>query len=359
MWVAEQIALERRVAIKVLTEGAIRTAEGIEQFQREARTTARVEHPNVVRIVDFDVTEEGTPFLVFELLVGETLAKRLRRGPIDLDEAQAILAQTCDALAFMHERGVVHRDIKAENLFLHQARDERIEVKVLDFENALCKTAPLARDPDGGAVDERSDLFSLGACIYHALTKRYPDEALVPMSVLRPDLPSTLDEWFERALAADRDARFATARAMREAFDDAFRASLRTMAVDVPAQARARRRVLPWATAAAIVAAVALLTFVRSTPARLESTAAPAASPGVAPAIVPVVKTPPPSELATVPAAVPIEPLPRVVPVAPKRFVHVTPKSPPPPRKDAGTAEAKPTAAPIADGTIPEFGDRE
>ena len=77
VWVADQIALDRRVAIKLLTEEMISTAAGLELFQREARATARVDHPHVVRILDFDVTAEGVPFLVLELLVGETLEQRL------------------------------------------------------------------------------------------------------------------------------------------------------------------------------------------------------------------------------------------------------------------------------------------
>jgi len=86
VWIADQIALERRVAVKVLTEEIIQTAQGLELFHREARATARVDHPHVVRVLDFDVMEDGVPFLVLELLVGETLEEHvLRAGPLDPD----------------------------------------------------------------------------------------------------------------------------------------------------------------------------------------------------------------------------------------------------------------------------------
>ncbi|HEY2365360.1 MAG TPA: serine/threonine-protein kinase, partial [Polyangiaceae bacterium] len=188
VWVAEQLALDRRVAVKVLSDEGIQSKPALELFHREARATARVDSPHVVRVLDFDVTEQGFPFLVLELLVGETLEERvLRMGALPLDDARAILEQTCHALAAAHGCGILHRDIKAENLFLQAGR--RVDVKLLDFGIALMKYAsagprqmgpvgtPQYMSPEqmlGHEVDERSDLFSLGVCIYHALTGAFP-----------------------------------------------------------------------------------------------------------------------------------------------------------------------------------------
>ncbi len=353
--------LERRVAIKVLTDEMIRAAPGRELFEREARATARVDHPHVVRILDFDVTEEGVPYLVLELLVGETLAQRLERGPLELHEARAVMMQACDALAFAHERGVLHRDVKTENLFLQRGRSGGIDVKVLDFGIALHKSAPLAHDPgvvgtpaymspeqlNGDDVDERCDLFSLAVCIYYALTKEYPypgdspNEAarslargtFTPMSSLRRDLPSTLDDWFSRGLAIERDARFDGAWAMLEAFERACQPSRNTaVAVDV-SDARPRERSLPWGKAAALVAATALIALLRVTPS-LHVAPVTRDAPRVVAAL-------PSAEVATDTTAsatstqapiqvVSIEMLPRVTAPA-KKMARAAPKQPPPP----------------------------
>src|SRR5439155_1343231 len=165
---------------KVLSDEGIQSKPALELFHREARATPKVDSPHVVRVLDFDVTEQGIPFLVLELLVGETLEERvLRTSALPLDDARAILEQTCHALSAAHGCGILHRDIKAENLFLQAG--SRVDVKLLDFGIALVKNssgdAPTQMGPIGTPqymspeqmlgqnVDERSDLFALGVCV--------------------------------------------------------------------------------------------------------------------------------------------------------------------------------------------------
>lgn len=246
VWLAHHIALDRNVAVKLITNEAISDAETRARFELEARTTAKVESPHVVRILDFDFTESGLPFMVLELLVGETLEERiLRAGPVSLGEAKQLLAQTIDALVAAHACGILHRDIKAENLFLQASHDRAIDLKLLDFGIALGSTkidhfgplgTPQYMSPeqitDAAALTAQSDLFSLGVCMYYALTGEFPfggstfeqiaaaclRGTFVPPTALRAALPAPLDAWFRRALALQPTERFSSPAAMRDAF---------------------------------------------------------------------------------------------------------------------------------------------
>ena len=285
VWIAEQIALERRVAIKVLTDDIIQTAQGLELFHREARSTARVDHPHVVRVLDFDVMEDGVPFLVLELLVGETLEEQvLRCGPLACDEALELMRQTCDALGYAHECGILHRDIKAANLFLQQ-RQHGMDVKLLDFGIALRKSAsrpttiagtPKYMSPEqlrGEVLDERCDLFSLAVAMHYALTGQFPfpgdspaelvfahGGAAPPITKLREGLPPALDAFFEKALALDPKERFESARDMLDAFEEAVAPRV---AVAVSAPPPVRSRAGRFAKAGALAALAAVIVFAR------------------------------------------------------------------------------------------------
>ena len=256
VWVAEQLHLDRRVAIKVIGNRVLSEPSARIRFETEARATARVESPHVVQVLDFDYTDEGQPFLVLELLVGETLDQRItREGPLSLADARELLKQTTHALAEAHAADIFHRDIKAENLFI-VARDE-LFVKLLDFGIALSRERasmpgpsgdPLETSPIGtplymspeqtmtiGTIDERSDLYSLGVSMYYALTGQFPfnAETLAVLafaqqredfkmpSRLRPDLGPAFDAFFMRALAFHPEDRFQTAEKLFEAFDRA------------------------------------------------------------------------------------------------------------------------------------------
>ena len=124
---AEHLRLPRRFAIKMLRPGDGESAQL--RFRREAEIIAALDHPHIVQVYDYDVDEGGSPFMVMELLEGETLRQRLQRGPLDLDEVLAMLGQVADAVEAAHARGVIHRDIKPHNLLL--SRDGTL--KLLDF----------------------------------------------------------------------------------------------------------------------------------------------------------------------------------------------------------------------------------
>lgn len=296
VWAAEHLPLAREVAIKVIADEALRTPVARELFEREARATAAVDSPHVVRVLDFDFTEDGFPFLVLERLVGETLEARIARtGPLPLGEVATLVAQLGQGISAAHRRGILHRDIKAENVFLVRTRDGGIDVRLLDFGVAVSTagrsllTGTVGTVPymspeqlQARAVDERSNLFSLAVCVYYALTARLPFDAstLVELAValsrpcpsareLRPELPRALDGWFVQALARDPSARFADADAACDAFAAAVepppgnRQTPLTVAVDMeeadllPAGVPRRHGALRWLGAAATIAVVA------------------------------------------------------------------------------------------------------
>lgn len=295
VWVAEQLALDRRVAVKVLSDEAIQSQAALELFHREARATAKVDSAHVVRVLDFDVTDQGWPFLVLELLVGETLEERVQRiGALPLDDVREMIDQTCHALAAAHGCGILHRDIKAENLFLQAGK--RVDVKLLDFGIALHKNGtggprqigpvgtPQYMSPEqmlGTAVDERSDLFSLGVCAYYALTATfpYPGETVAeigcalsrgvfaPPSFYRPGLPSGLDAWFQKALAIPVEERFTSPQEMSEAFARAIEPALRDTPVSVEVDLANLHEGWPsavWKSIGAIAALAAILVSVHA-----------------------------------------------------------------------------------------------
>ena len=216
-----------------------------ERFEREARSVAGLQHPNICTIYDVG-DADGRAFIVMELLHGETLQQRLRRGPIDLSAFLDIAIALADGLHAAHAAGIVHRDIKPANIFLTAHGP-----KILDFGLAkadLRATAPASAaetlamltesgrtvgtiaymSPEqlrGEAADARSDLFSLGMVLYEMATGRSPfagatsaaiggailhEEPRPPRS-LRPDVPDALDQILIKALEKDRDLRYQSA----------------------------------------------------------------------------------------------------------------------------------------------------
>ncbi len=292
--------LGREVAVKVVRhlEGVDRT-ELVARFQREARAVGRLSHSGIVAVHDLGVFED-MPFLVMEQLDGETLRARLGRGPLDEAEALAWFRQACSAFAAAHAAGLVHRDVKPENLFLTREG----QLKVLDFGLAKETLPSGAEDPTaletragmvmgtlgylspeqarGEAVDARTDVFALGAVLFEMLTGRPAFVRATPVATLSailtenpletPDLPSSQGPLLAGCLAKDRDRRFADARAILNALDHGPRAE---EAAPVP-----RARFRSWALAAGAIALLlgaAGLTWSRRA---LRPVADPAASPG-------------------------------------------------------------------------------
>ena len=226
--------LDRRVAIKVLAPPFDRDDEFVERFRREARAAAGLSHPNIVAVFDSG-SDDGTHFIVTELVEGETLADRLRDGPMPPPDAVAVAADIARALAAAHALGLIHRDIKPGNVML--LPDGR--VKVVDFGIAraagsdtlthtgvvLGSTAYLSPEQAGGQpVDERADLYSLGCVLYEMLTGRVPFRADTPIATMYRHVnedappPSTiapvqpeLEDVVLRCLEKDPKRRFASA----------------------------------------------------------------------------------------------------------------------------------------------------
>src|ERR1700730_4185506 len=135
VWSATHVNLGHRLAIKLVARESVQSPEALRRFDAEAKAAARLQSRHVVQVFDNGTLDDGTPYIAMELLTGENLDERIRRGgPVPLQEAVGILAQTCRALARAHASGIVHRDIKPDNIFLARGLDEDGDVvKILDF----------------------------------------------------------------------------------------------------------------------------------------------------------------------------------------------------------------------------------
>jgi len=200
VWSATNTFTERQFAIKFMLPGVAKTKEAVDRFLQEAKVSARIDHPNIIEVIDVGQTEEGSLFLVMELLTGVPLETALRRQnpPMTLTELTFVMVEVARALAAAHRNGVVHRDLKPSNIFLHKERDGRAVPKVLDFgvskfieEEAgrlhaltiqgTVLGSPLYMSPEQARgetrVDGRSDVFSFGAILFEALCGFRPYEA--------------------------------------------------------------------------------------------------------------------------------------------------------------------------------------
>jgi hypothetical protein len=237
------LLLDLPVAIKVFRPLAGNDSGlGLQRFLREGAAAARISHPNAVRVFDTGVSD-GIAFLVMELLEGRSLAEELAAfGPLPLKRCVAIAAAVASVLAAAHREGILHRDVKPENVFLHRAGDKEV-VKVLDFgiakflgeapgtgKTCLTRTGEFMGTPSflaperirGGPDDGRSDVYSLGALLYQMACGALPwgeqhllemmlgygeDVPLEPIGSHRPGVPPQLEQLVRRALAwspADR-----------------------------------------------------------------------------------------------------------------------------------------------------------
>ncbi len=243
---AKDTRLGRDVAVKVLTNLAVSDRERLLRFEQEARATGMLNHPNLLTVYDVGRDADGNPFLVTELLEGETLRSRLERGPLSPRKAVDAALQMAQGLAAAHEKGIVHRDLKPDNVFL--TRDGRL--KILDFGIAKLTSRAGAEGPTfemaatepgmvmgtvgymspeqvrGESVDHRSDIFSLGTIFFEMLTgtrafkrnsgietlsailKEDPQDLIE----ILPTIPPALERLVRRCLEKDRELRFQTAR---------------------------------------------------------------------------------------------------------------------------------------------------
>jgi len=257
VYVARDVRTDERVAVKVLAVDA--GGANAERFEREGRIAEMLQHPHIVRGLGAGRADDGKLYLAMELLAGEDLDARLSRGSLHASDAVAIAMQVCEALEYAHAQGVVHRDLKPQNIFLREG--PQVDVCVLDFGIArlaedrkmtatgsiLGTFAYMSPEQSRGdrALDARTDIWSLGIVLYECLAGRLPfDGANAPatlfqilfepapdLATLAPGLPPTLVESVSRAIRKSRDERFPSARAMRDALAGVDRRVLPTVGI--------------------------------------------------------------------------------------------------------------------------------
>jgi serine/threonine-protein kinase len=252
---AENVDIGKRVAIKVLAQELTTSAIVVERFLREARAAAAIRSPYICDVYDSGKLEDGRPFLVLELLEGDSLYERMTKiRLIPVDTTLSIITQTCRGLTKAHAASIVHRDLKPENIFLTKDEEGKLLAKILDF--GLAKFyAPMGGSPQQarltregavfgtpaymspeqvrgqGAVDLRADLWALACIVYECFTGRtvwsteqgvamtFAQIASAPLprpAQYRPDLPESFTSWFDQALDRNIEKRFQTAKEFAE-----------------------------------------------------------------------------------------------------------------------------------------------
>ena len=226
--------LERDVALKVLHEQFTAEGDYVERFRREARSVAQLSHPNIVTVIDRG-EQDGRQFIVFEYCEGENLKALIaRKGPLPEREAVELALQIARALGFAHEHGLVHRDVKPQNVLLNGDGETKVTdfgiARSLDVHGGLTQTGTVMGTSDyispeqarGSRVDAQSDIYSLGAVLYEMLTGEVPfpgdnfvsvalrhiNEPVPSVRARRPDVSPRLDAVVQRAMAKDPRDRF-------------------------------------------------------------------------------------------------------------------------------------------------------
>jgi len=229
---AKDTQLDRTVALKFLSTDLTHDQEAKQRFFQEAKAAAALNHSNITTIYEID-EHQGQTFIAMEFIQGQSLKKKIEEGPLSLDEAKELAIQVAEGLKEAHDKGIIHRDIKPANIML----TEKGSAKITDFGLAklsggadLTKASTIMgtvaymspEQAKGEAVDHRTDIWSLGAMFYEMLTGKRPFEkdqehALLyailndkptPLSLLRSDIPSHIDQVIEKALAKKANERY-------------------------------------------------------------------------------------------------------------------------------------------------------
>src|SRR5882724_4943600 len=257
---ATDLRLNRLVAVKILSSSMFGNREALRRFEREAQTSARLHHPNIITVYDYGVLGTGGAYLVMELVFAETLRTVIKReGCIDPQISAELFAQVLEGVKAAHEAGVVHRDLKPDNILISKGKNGQIEVRLLDFGLAKIRLPELAdansptasmtmpgtvlgtfgyMSPEqlmGTAVDERSDLFSVGVMVIETLTGGRPFSGKTYHELLTSilhgafhlalDSPEAerLDAVLQKCMAKDRGDRFSSAAARQRELIPAIR----------------------------------------------------------------------------------------------------------------------------------------
>ena len=238
---AEDTKLGRMVALKFLAPHLLRDGEARRRFEREARAAAALDHPNICTVHEIDECD-GKTFIALAFIEGQTLTDKVSEGPMALNEALSVGSQLAEGLAAAHAQGVVHRDIKSDNVML--IKGSRGLVKIMDFglarlsdsSNMTLEGTTLGtvsymspEQAEGGAVDHRSDLWSVGAVLYEMVAGRRPfrgdfDQAIVysilneqpdPLTAVRTGVPLELERIVGKCLSKDPGTRYQNAEDLR------------------------------------------------------------------------------------------------------------------------------------------------
>jgi eukaryotic-like serine/threonine-protein kinase len=245
----------KRVAIKVLAPHAAQDPDLIRRFKEEARAVNKIRHPNIIDIFAFNQLPDGRHYFVMEYLDGESLTARLERGSMEFTEMRRLLGQICSALEAAHEAGVVHRDLKPDNIWVATQHKSESRIKLLDFGIAKLNDltgskatqagvpmgTPHYMPPEQGmgrAVDQRADIYALGVVLYqifagtlpfdgvtaHEIVFKHVTEPPVPPSRYRPIAPAAMERIILECLEKEPDRRPSTVHALSERIDAAFAA---------------------------------------------------------------------------------------------------------------------------------------
>jgi serine/threonine-protein kinase len=275
--------LDRKVALKILHQQYSGDDEYVERFRREARAVAALSHPNIVTVIDRG-DHDGRQFIVFEYIEGENLKRLIeRRGPAPVATALELAMQIARGLSFAHQQGLVHRDVKPQNVLLNG--DGRAKVtdfgiaRSLDVQHGMTQTGTVLGTSDyiapeqaqGQHVDEHTDVYSLGVVLYELLTTEVPfpgenfvavamrhiNEPPPPIRDKRPDVSPRVEAAVQRAMAKRPEDRFPTmadfCRELEACLAELEGAGTQVAPALAPPRRRPRRRVSPWPVLFALV----------------------------------------------------------------------------------------------------------